>query len=466
VSAVVSAPHVAVIGAGSSGLAVLKALRDQDLDAECFERGSDVGGLWRYENDNGLSGAYASLRTNVSRPRMQYPSLPMPSSYGAFPHHSEMAAYLGDYAQAFGLRAHIRFGATVQRVESEPAGRWRVHLDDGSVRCAHAVVVATGVFWHPQLPRYPGSFAGEVSHAHDYRTPESFAGRHVLVVGAGQSAAEIAVEVSKVAQRTFLSVRAPTHVVPRWIGSRPYDAGDVEPFNRLPWPVLNWVFSRRVARELGPLPGSWPVPTRQVLDGVPIISSELLPAVRRGDIVVKPAIVRLLGDRVRFADGSEEAIDRIVYTTGYRISVPFLPFDVVPVDGREFPLYRRIVPPSTSGLFLAGFVYAPGGLLPVVETQGEWIAAVVSGRVRLPEPAQMWRAVDRAESRTRVRFPGESPRSIRCDPHAYRRLLRSDLRRARVCRLARRAPLQAVSWNPSEVVRRSSGQCVMPSPDG
>src|SRR5215218_7941883 len=91
------AADVAVIGAGSLGLGVLKALREQGGAGECLERGSDVGGLWRYENDNGLSGAYASLRTNVSRSRMQYPSFPMPAG-GDFPGHAEMAAYLRRYA--------------------------------------------------------------------------------------------------------------------------------------------------------------------------------------------------------------------------------------------------------------------------------------------------------------------------------------------------------------------------------
>ena len=103
---------VAVIGAGSSGLAVLKALHEREVAVECFECGSAVGGLWRYENDNGLSGAYASLRTNASRLRMQYPSFPMPESYGDFPHHSEMAAYLSAYVEAFELRTLIRFGTT------------------------------------------------------------------------------------------------------------------------------------------------------------------------------------------------------------------------------------------------------------------------------------------------------------------------------------------------------------------
>src|SRR5215472_19157671 len=126
--------RVAVSGAGSAGLAAMKALREHGLAVEGLERGSDVGGLWRYENDNGLSGAYGSLRTNVSRARMQYPSLPMPQSYSDFPHHSEMAAYLGSYADEFGLRDSFRFRATVGRIEPAADGKWRLTLDDGSRR--------------------------------------------------------------------------------------------------------------------------------------------------------------------------------------------------------------------------------------------------------------------------------------------------------------------------------------------
>jgi dimethylaniline monooxygenase (N-oxide forming) len=422
--------EVAVIGAGSSGLAVLRALHRHGVAVGCFERGSGVGGLWRYQNDDGRSSAYASLRTNVSRKRMEYPGFPMPGSYGDFPGHRDMAAYLDAYADAFGLRELIGFGVTVERLEPDLDGSWRVALDDGSVRRFRAVVVATGHDWCPRLPEEPDGFAGEVSHSHDYRTPEGFAGRRVLVVGAGQSAAEIAVEVAAVAARTFISMRAGAHLVPRWIGRRPYDAADVEPLNRMPWPLLNLLYGRRVARELGPLPAGWPLPARRLLEGIPVVSTDLLPAVRRGEVTVKPAVERLAGDRVGFADGTEEAVDRIVYATGYRISLPFLSPLLVAPRGRELPLYRRIVPPGLGGLLFAGFVDAPGGLLPVVETQAEWIAAVLTGRLRLPAPEGMWRAIDRGERRSRQRFPDERPQSIRCDPHAYRRLLRSDLRRA------------------------------------
>jgi cation diffusion facilitator CzcD-associated flavoprotein CzcO len=425
------AEDVAVIGAGSAGLAAMKALREQRISFTGFERGSDVGGLWRYENDNRLSGAYGSLRTNVSRPRMQYPSFPMPDSYPDFPGHDQMAAYLGAYADAYGLRESIRFGTTVERLEQTGDGRWWITADDGSRRSFGAVVVATGLFRSPRLPTYPGTFDGTVIHSHAYRLPAPFTGRRVLVVGAGQSATEIAVELSTVAERTFMSLRGGAHVIPRWIGRAPYDAGDVAPLNRVPWRLMNLVYSLRVGRALGPAPASWRRPAHRILEGIPIVSSDLFPAVRRGDIVVKPAIERLCGDRVRFVDGSEERVDRIVYGTGYRISLPFLSSSLVAANGRELALYRRIAQMDVGGLYFAGFVDAPGGLLPVVETQGQWIAAVLSGRLRVPPPEQMWRASEQAERRTRQRFPQESPRSVRCDPHAYRRLLNSDLHRAR-----------------------------------
>src|SRR5918994_1928350 len=114
--------EVAVIGAGSSGLAVLKAVRELGVTVECFERGSDVGGLWRYENDNGLSSAYGSLRTNASSARMGFPSFPVPKWYGDFPHHTEMAKYLSAYADSFALREHIRFRTTVERLEPTKRG--------------------------------------------------------------------------------------------------------------------------------------------------------------------------------------------------------------------------------------------------------------------------------------------------------------------------------------------------------
>jgi dimethylaniline monooxygenase (N-oxide forming) len=152
----------------------------------------------------------------------------------------------------------------------------------------------------------------------------------------------------------------------------------------------------------------WPLPARRLLEGIPIVSSDLLPAVRQGDIVIKPSIDRLGADRVGFVDGSEEPVDHILYATGYQINLNFLS-SLVSANGRDLPLHRRIVPPGLGGLYFAGFVDAPGGLLPMVEAQGQWIAAVLTGRLRLPPPKQMWPAIERAEPPHPPALPGGEP---------------------------------------------------------
>ena len=129
------------------------------------------------------------------------------------------------------------------------------------------------------------------------------------------------------------------------------------------------------------------------------------------------------------------------YATGYHIRFPFLDRDVVAADGHALPLYRRIVPPSVPGLYFAGMLDAPGGLLPIVEAQGRWIAYVLARSLSLPPIDEMWKAIDAGERRTRQRFPDDSPHSVACDPHAYRRLLLRDLATARFrCRIGQRLP--------------------------
>lgn len=171
--------RVCVVGAGSSGLAAVRELVQRDVAVECFEQGSRVGGNWCYENDGASSAAYASLRTNVSRERMQYPSFPMPAGYGDFPRHWQMAAYLEDYADVFALREHIWFRTRVEAVVPHVGG-WRVRLGDGQERDYGAVIVANGHDWEPNWPELRGRGSMGITHARDYRTPEPFTGRRVL----------------------------------------------------------------------------------------------------------------------------------------------------------------------------------------------------------------------------------------------------------------------------------------------
>src|SRR5512134_1195822 len=121
---------VCIIGAGSSGIAACQVLHARGIDFDCFEKGSEVGGNWRYDNDNGMSSAYRSLFINTSRQMMEYAAFPIPEDYPDYPHHTQIARYFDDYVDHFGFRERIRFRTEVTSVEPAAGGGWRVVPDD------------------------------------------------------------------------------------------------------------------------------------------------------------------------------------------------------------------------------------------------------------------------------------------------------------------------------------------------
>src|SRR3954454_7585791 len=207
-----AAQKVCVIGAGSSGIAACQVLAGRGIGFDCFEKGSEVGGNWRYENDNELSSAYRSLHINTSRGLMAYRTYPMPDDYPDYPNHFQIARYFDDYVDHFGLREKIRFRTEVLSV-APVDGEWEVTVRerDGEEESHRyrAVLVANGHHWDPRWPEpsFPGAdrFEGEQIHAHEYVDTEGFERRNVVVLGMGNSAMDIAVEVSLVAKRTFLA---------------------------------------------------------------------------------------------------------------------------------------------------------------------------------------------------------------------------------------------------------------------
>ena len=181
--------RVCVIGAGSSGIAAAQVMHAREIEFDCFELGSEVGGNWRYMNDNGMSSSYLSLHINTSRRTMAYATYPMPADYPDYPSHFQIAEYFDAYVDHFGFRDHIRFRTEVTHVEPAPGGTWNVRwrsLDAGeeSSGVYSAVLVANGHHWDARWPEpaFEGqtSFEGAEIHVHDYKTPDVLEGKRVL----------------------------------------------------------------------------------------------------------------------------------------------------------------------------------------------------------------------------------------------------------------------------------------------
>jgi dimethylaniline monooxygenase (N-oxide forming) len=423
--------RVCVVGAGMSGLAAIRALRLAGHEVVCYEAGSAIGGMWRYCNDSGASAAYASLHTNTSKRRMQFPSLPMPDHVSEFPHHSEMLGYLERYARANDILRDVNFGARISAARPLDHG-WEVTIAGGQSERYDALIVAGGHYWDQQIPQLPGHFEGELMHVGDYRKPEHLAGRRIVVVGAGQSALDIAAELTGTAASVLLACHQSHHLIPRRILGRPFDAYDSAAALLLPLPVVRWMLrglmwaarSRPDGRGLPParhrlFETRWPV----------VVSPQLEHALATKAFQSRPAVSALAGKRVIFADGSDAQADTILLATGYRINFPFLPGHLGRGHGWEFPLYRRILSPHAQGLAFIGILEPGPGLFEIVERQAAWLGEVLAGRLEVPTAERMWRAIDAGgEPRSRRQFAATGRHTILCNRHAYLRTLDRDLR--------------------------------------
>ncbi len=433
-----SAQKICIIGAGSSGLAAAKALLEVGLPFDCFEKGSALGGNWRYDNDNGLSSAYRSLHINTNRHIMSYSDFPMPGHTPMFPHHSHIIQYFEDYARHFGVAERITYRTEVTDVRPNPDGSWRVRTRprDGAEQAQdyRAVVVANGHHWSPRYPEppFPGHFAGETLHSHYYRTPEQVAGRNVVIVGMGNSAVDIACEAARqYSGSVTISTRSGAYILPNWLWGVPFDSLASPLVSRLPLAVQRFVLKVALHLAHGNQENyGVPRPRRPLLREHPTLSQDLLNLAGRGLIHFKPNIRELQGNRMLFDDGSTLPADLLIYATGYKVSFPFFAPDFLNVEEQNnLELYRRVVHPDHPGLFFLAFIQPLGAIMPLAEIQSQWIARLLAGRCQLPARPAMLGSIA-ADKAALARRYGPSPRhTLQVDFYPYKELIEREMKK-------------------------------------
>lgn len=417
--------RVCIIGAGSSGIAACQALAARGIDFDCFESGSQVGGNWRYLNDNGMSSAYKSLHINTSRQIMEYQAFGMSEEYPIYPNHEQIAHYFDSYVDHFGLRDQITFRTEVTHV-APAGGGWDVTvrgLDSGETQTRHyrAVLVANGHHWDARWPEpaFPGAdtFTGEQVHSHEYKTFEGFEGKRVLVLGIGNSACDIAVETAKISDRTFLAMRRGAHVIPKYVFGIPTDHLTTSPIARLPWfPARRAMLAATMYLARGSVTRyGLPKPDHKIASAHPTISDDLLTRLSHGDIAVKPNIERLDGDKVYFVDGTAEQIDIVVYCTGYKITFPFFDDTLLAARDNRIDLYHRVVDPDHDGLYFIGLVQPLGAIMPLAEAQSGWVADLLTGTAALPPKAAMRREIAGYQRAQERRYVASKRHTIQVD---------------------------------------------------
>ena len=379
----------AVIGAGPSGLAAARNLQRYGLPWTGYELHSDVGGLW--DIDAPRSTVYESAHLISSRTTTEFTEHPMPPGTPDYPSHRHLLAYFRSFAERFGLQEGYRFGAEVTSVE--PVGaRWVVRWTDAEGmqhEAEHAgVIVANGTLSEPYVPQLLGHFDGKAIHTAHYKHPRVFAGKKVLVVGAGNSGCDVVVDAVHHADSVDISVRRGYHFVPKYVFGRPADT--LNQGRPLPARVKQAMDTRLLRMFTGdPTRFGFPEPDHKLYESHPIVNSLILHHLGHGDVTVRPDVERLDGDEVVFRDGSRRSYDVLVLATGYRLHYPFLDRSLLSwAPGRAAPdLYLQIVSPAAEGLYVVGMVEAAGIGWQGRYEQAELVAAYLAAKTRRPEDA-------------------------------------------------------------------------------
>ncbi|MFF1274003.1 flavin-containing monooxygenase [Streptomyces marokkonensis] len=369
---------VYVIGGGPGGLSVAYALRARGIRAVVLERSGHVGDSWRRHYDR--------LRLHTTRRLSALPGLPMPRRFGRWPARDDVVRYLEKYAEHH--RLEIVTGVEVSRVERTPDGTgWLLHATGGRELTGAAVVVATGYNHTPRVPDWPGrdTYTGEFLHACAYRDPKPYAGRDVLVVGVGNTGAEIAVDlVEGGASRVRLAVRTPPHIVRRSTAGWPAQYSGVL-VRRLPVGLVDRlcrVQARLALPDLSaqglPRPDSG-LYSRVREGAIPVQDVGLIDAVRKGTVEIVAAVEGFEEGRVVLADGERVAPDAVIAATGYARGLETLVGDLGVLDERGRPVaHGPRTAPGAPGLHFTGYTNPISGNLRELALDARRIAKAIS----------------------------------------------------------------------------------------
>ncbi|RUS78357.1 hypothetical protein EGW08_013877 [Elysia chlorotica] len=429
---------VIVIGAGISGLAAAKCLKDDGFDVLLLERSGDIGGLWNYRE--GDYGVMKFTHINVSKYNYAFSDFPFPDGVPDFPHQSDMCQYIRDYADHFGLTKLVEFHVKVTSVE-QIGEKWRVTgkqfkpgLEGEGQEVTYVsqfVAISTGHHAKPTLPKIKGeeSFTGEIIHSVDYKDAivNGCVDKKVLVVGIGNSAVDVAVNCVDAGRckPVCLSTRSGAWIFPNYFFGFPTDLYANRVVLNGPIFVLNFIMELLICLITGS-PWRWGLnPKMKALQTQPTVSPTLIHHVQRGNIKIMPNITHIDGSLVHFVNGSSIEADRIIYCTGYSIDLPFLSQSVkdqvMDEASNKIKLYKNVFSSSIGpSLAFIGFTQpASGGLLGMSEIQARWFSKLCKGSVKLPSKQEMDDNMEAEMKASLERYYNSARHTIQKDPIIY-----------------------------------------------
>tara|TARA_B100000676_G_scaffold8387_1_gene7604 strand:+ start:687 stop:1952 length:1266 start_codon:yes stop_codon:yes gene_type:complete len=374
---------IAIIGAGPSGITALKNLTTNGFNVTCFEMNDQIGGNWVYKDKTGHSSIFKTTHIISSKEFSQYSDFPMPDDYPDYPSGSQLLAYFNSYVNKFKLKENIRFGTKVDKVLPVD-NKWKIYFNESFEEFDY-LIVANGHHWSPRIPSFQGNFNGELMHSHQFKNNSYFKDKSVLVVGGGNSACDIAVEVSRVAKKTSISMRRGYHFIPKFIMGMPSDVF----YSKTLWiPQKIRLFLQKLALRF--IQGKYEdyglqKPDHDILQTHATINSELLYFIKHGKIKPQKNISKFSDNFVEFEDGNKEEFDIVLFATGYKIKFPFFDEADINYEKNEIDLYNFCFHPKYKNLMFVGLLQPLGCIWPLSDLQSQQIVKYLRNEWTLPD---------------------------------------------------------------------------------
>jgi dimethylaniline monooxygenase (N-oxide forming) len=398
---------VAVIGAGPGGLVAARWLLSQGFEPTIFEQSQTLGGQWT--GLDGISGIWPTMHTNTSRILTSFSDLEHDNDL-TFPSNRDILAYLHRYAETFGITSRIRFGTRVDHL-SRGDGGWLIG-HSGITEFFERVVVASGRFQTPCTPEVPGlqSFSGSAGSmsTFEYRDPDPYLERRVLVAGGAISALEIASELAQLGATVVVTQRRQRYVLPKFAAGVPSDSRIFTRYGTFANEVLPPTEVDRQLKEIvveaGGSPEQYgaPAPDPSLFAAGVTLAQQYLPLVAEGRITVRPWLQSVNGQTATFTDGSTAEFDGILFGTGFELDLPFLSNEIrtaIDVDAVHLDADRYTFHPDLPGLAFVGMWDQSGGYFVPLELQARWVAYTWGGVVPQPSETELRSAIEAYRAR-------------------------------------------------------------------
>lgn len=364
-----------IIGAGAAGLSATKLLLDEGHDVVCFESSDVPGGHWNTD--------YEALHLITSRDQTHFPDFPMPSDYPHFPSRQQVVNYIHSYADAFDLHRAITYNTSVLSVTplpTDPADQvgsagWSVVSSRGHEGEFDGVLVANGHLWDAKVPEISRHFTGRQLHTSQYNNVSDLEGNRVLVVGAGNSGCDMAVDVAQSRREVDIVIRKGIHFQPKmYFGIPRSQLPFLSDFTGEEQDLISRLLARVAIGENNAYPGL-PMPeSHDLAGGATTINDLLLYWIQHGRVKVRPGIERIDGKTVYFSDGSSKEYDSIIWATGFHTSLPFIEKDLLRwEEGAPVRYAGGILPEGVEKLFFVGLIAPRGPQIPVYGEQTQRI---------------------------------------------------------------------------------------------